>query len=78
MSQRCHKRISSPNPIIGGCGDEQSTILADEDVPCGKGRDTSQMMDQVSASLTCLSKKKGFFGVFDAKGKCIADHKKSV
>ena len=58
MSAACHKRISSPNPIIGGCGDEQSTILADEDVPCGKGRDTSQMMDQVSASLTCLSKKR--------------------
>jgi hypothetical protein len=33
MSQKCHKRISSPSPIIGGCGDEQSTILADEDVP---------------------------------------------
>jgi hypothetical protein len=42
----------------------------------GKGPD--QMMDQVSVSLTCLSKKKGFSALSIPKGKCIADHKKSV
>jgi hypothetical protein len=74
----CQKRISSPNPIIGGCGDEQSTILADEDVPCGKGRDTSSD-DGSSVSIADMpQQKKGFLGAFDAKGKCIVDHKKSV
>jgi len=53
-----HKRTSPPTPIIGGCGDEKPTILADANAPCGKGHDSSQRMDQVSASLTCPSKKK--------------------
>jgi hypothetical protein len=56
---------------------EQSTILADEDVPCGKGRDTSQMMDQVSASLTCLSKKRVSWRL-RCQGEMHTDHKKSV
>jgi hypothetical protein len=49
---------------------EQSTILADEDAPCGKGHDTYQMMDQVSASLTCLRKKKSFLALSMPGGKC--------
>jgi hypothetical protein len=42
--------------------------LVDENALFGKGQDAFQKMDQVSASLTCLSKKR-VLGAFDSKGE---------
>jgi hypothetical protein len=44
--------------IIGGCGDENQRPCLTRMCSVAKGHDTSQMMDQLSASLTCLGKQR--------------------